>query len=363
MISFLLIMCSINLSCLTGNNTEPNVNPTENRTPDNTLIAVDTMPSLKYTSGIRSILLDKKGVYWLGSHHEGVCRYDGISYKYFTQADGLGSNQVRSIQEDDEGSIWFGTSDGVSSYVNGKIEHHKPKKTHFFLATDHTNRQWSISKDDLWFNAGNDSGIYRYNGKEVEYLNFPVLENNDSFNGFGNTGFSQESTGKIWIASYEAAFGYDGENFVIIDNDFLKFRLQHEGLHIRSILADSKGNLWIGNNGIGVLLKSGDTIINFSKKKGLVHAFSTGMGDLSPAGTLEHVFVIEEDRHGNIWFGDRDTGAWRYDGRTMKNYTIDSTLQSQMIWAIYEDKHGNLLFGMAEGGVYIFKKGVFEKIF
>jgi hypothetical protein len=28
-------------------------------------------------------------------------------------------------------------------------------------------------------------------------------------------------------------------------------------------------------------------------------------------------FAIEEDSEGNIWFGDRDTGAWRYDGKTV----------------------------------------------
>ena len=28
----------------------------------------------------------------------------------------------------------------------------------------------------------------------------------------------------------------------------------NERLHIRSVLADSKGRIWIGNNGIGVLL-------------------------------------------------------------------------------------------------------------
>lgn len=69
------------------------------------------------------------------------------------------------------------------------------------------------------------------------------------------------------------------------------------------------GRIWIGNNGIGVLLKEGETTINFSEKNNLIHPTSTRRGNKSKPGTLENVFAIEEDSEGNIWFGDRDTEA------------------------------------------------------
>jgi ligand-binding sensor domain-containing protein len=78
---------------------------------------------------------------------------------------------------------------------------------------------------------------------------------------------------------------------------------------------------------------------------------------------MEHVFAIEEDLEGNIWFGDRDTGAWKYDGKTMTNYTIDNKLSTPMISSIYNDNNNNLLFGMADGGVYKFNGKSFEKTF
>lgn len=79
--------------------------------------------------------------------------------------------------------------------------------------------------------------------------------------------------------------------------------------------------------------------------------------------TLEHVFAIEEDSEGNIWFGDRDTGAWKYDGKIIVNYTIDKKLQSQMVCAIYIDNTNTLLLGMAAGGVYKFNGKSIEKVF
>lgn len=51
---------------------------------------------------------------------------------------------------------------------------------------------------------------------------------------------------------------------------------------------------------------------------------------MSLPGTLEQVFTIEEDRQGNIWFGDRDAGIWKYDGENMLNYTRRMNLP--MFW-------------------------------
>lgn len=147
---------------------------------------------------------------------------------------------------------------------------------------------------------------------------------------------------------------FDNEKLNLKDNDLL---------HIRSVLVDSKGRIWIGNNGIGVLLMEGNSIINFSEKNNLIHPTSTRRGDKSKPGTLEHVFAIEEDSEGNIWFGDRDTEAWKYDGKTLTNYSISNKLSKPMIWTIYKDNKNNLLFGMADGNIFKFNGRAFEKQF
>jgi ligand-binding sensor domain-containing protein len=346
---YLILILTLNLSCVEKKSSEKEISKTE-------LVKPSKTDTLKFTSGIRTIFQDSKGNYWFGSHQEGVCLFDGESFEYFTTKEGLPDNQIRSIQEGENGNIWFGTANGVSSYDGEKIINHTP------IADDYPQSERGKADNNLWFNAGNNSGIYRSDGQILNYLAFPIPKNENLNNSYGVTGVSKGQDGKVWIVTYAGLFYFDGKSINVFDKSKLALK-ENEVLHIRSVFADSKGRVWIGNNGIGVLLIQGNSIINFSDKNGLIHKNSSKNGNLSPMGTLEHVFVIEEDSEGNIWFGDRDTGAWKFDGKTVKNYTIDVKLSTPMIWSICNDNNNNLLFGMADGGVYKFNGRSFDKSF
>lgn len=345
---YLILILTLNFSCVEKKSTEKETNKPE-------LVATSRTDTLKFTSGIRSIFQDSKGNYWFGSHNEGVSFYDGKSFEYFTTNEGLSDNQIRLIQEDKNGKIWFGTAKGVSVYDKGKF-------TTYSTNSNDPRYEWNETNGDLWFYAGEEDGINRFDGINMNYLIFPKPKNENPDNTYGVTDISKYKDGKVWIATYSALFNYDGKMVNTFDNEKLNLK-ENELLHIRSVLEDSKGRIWIGNNGIGVLLMEGNSIINFSEKHNLIHPTSTRRGDKSKPDTLEHVFAIEEDSEGNIWFGDRDTGAWKYDGKTLTNYSISNKLSNPMIWTIYKDNKNNLLFGMADGNIFQFNGKAFEKQF
>ena len=323
-----------------------------------TTLSVIAQPNLKYTSGIRAIHQDRNNHYWFASHQEGVCRLDENGYTYYTTADGLAGNQVRTIQEDSDGTLWFGTANGVSSYADGKLTTHPVRSD---LVPYRIDLYTPPGPEDYWFNAGHRPGVYHRYGETLRYLRFPPDEAGKP-SAFGVTGIARDIRGQqVWIATYGAVLAYDGRHFRVLDNDYFCELTTHGPLHVRSILLDSRGDLWIGNNGIGVLRGRDGDFVNFSEQQGLTHALSDFRGGTSPPGTLQHVFAITEDRHGHLWFGDRDTGAWHYDGTTMTNYCVDEQLESPMIWQIYEDRAGRLLFAMASGGVYEFVEGNFVR--
>ena len=349
----LILLLTLNFSCVEKK-------PAKKEAYKPELTETAKTDTLKFTSGIRAIFQDSKGNYWLGSHNEGICYYNGKTFEYYTTNEGLQDNQIRSIQEDKNGIIWIGTARGVNSYNGGKLRSYS---TEFNAPKS----DWNSTTESLWFYAGEEDGINRFDGMNMNYLTFPKPKNIDPYNSFGVTGVSTDKEERVWIATYSALFSYDGEAIDVFGHDKLKLE-DNEQVHIRSVLADSKGRVWIGNNGIGVILKKGDSIINFSKEQGKllpINEFkaNTQTQQFIKNTGLQSVFAIEEDGQGNIWFGDRDSGAWKYDGKTLTNYPINDKLLNPMIWTIYKDSDDNILFGMANGGVYKLHEKSFDKRF
>ncbi len=318
---------------------------------------------------VRSILEDSKGYYWFGSWNEGVCRFDGKSLTYFTMEDGLSDNQIRSIHEDRNGVVWFEGGFGISGYDGERII--TPTNKNYTSKDD-----WQLETGDLWFKEDggvgateteSQPGVYRYDGKTFTYLAYPVTADPDRMSGYATTCIAKGKSGNVWFATYTTVFGYDGESFTIFDDKSLGLNASTGWLHVRCVFEDSRGMLWIGNNGIGVILHDGHAATQFTQEKGLGKLGSHGgratpqSGDVTDGSpTLHRVFSIGEDRAGNIWFGTVEHGAWRYDGESLRNYTAEDGLTSKDIMAIYTDRHGNLL--LAGNGVFKFNGTSFDRI-
>jgi len=313
---------------------------------------------LKYTSGVRSILEDTKGNIWFGSYNEGVCLLHNGELQYFTTENGLSNNQVRNIYEDKNGIIWFECGRGLSTYDGKKITIYKERNYN-------SKNEWKLNDSDLWFKGDEtegytklegNSGVYQYDGQKLSYRTFPVTPKSGNNSTYSiSTAFVKPKNGTVWFGSYGAVIGYNGSDFKIIDNEYLGFTEKTGSLHIRSIMEDSKGNLWIGNNGIGVLKYDGKETVNFTAEQKLKKENTKG-------NSLERVFSIGEDTAGNIWFGTVEFGVWRYDGNSVKNFTADDGLESKHIWIIYKSKQGELWVGGANpSGVYRFNGNSFER--
>ncbi|MFT5155053.1 MAG: ligand-binding sensor domain-containing protein [Planctomycetota bacterium] len=314
--------------------------------------AIEAQALLRYEHGVRHIFEDSAGNFWFGSWQEGVCRFDGEQLTYFTVADGLDRNQVRTVAEDRNGTIWFDTGDGICSYDGKRIITNTNRD---YNAKDN----WQLASGDLWFGEDDgriksdeegQPGVYRYDGEQLTFLAFPLPEECDNDWEYKCTGHARGKDGKIWFSTYGSVIGYDGESFSIMNNQSLGYNGSTDNLHVRSILEDSKGRLWIGNNGVGVLLHEDGSTINFTQENGLGSQDNRSGGPLpgdvaAGSPSLDRVFAIAEDSAGNIWFGTTKHGAWRYDGESLRNFTEKDGLFSGKVTAIYTDCHGDLWLG------------------
>ena len=320
---------------------------------------------LNFKTGVRSILEDSKGNIWFGSYSEGVCMLQNGKPHYFTTQNGLSDNQVRNIYEDKNGIIWFECGIGLSIYANEKM-------TVFTERNYDSTKQLKLSDHDLWFKSdasmGNSklekkSGLYQYDGKKLYYHTFTVKNKSGQEIAWAkSTDFVRGKNGVVWFGAYSELIGHDGKQLVTFNNESVGLNGTTENLHIRSLIEDSKGNLWIGNNcgggnsGIGVIKYDGKNFIHFTKQHHLRSEDTKG-------NSLDKVFSICEDSLGNIWFGTNESGVWRYDGHTLKNFTRKNGVDSGIIWIIYKSKSGELWFGGGPNGVYRFNGSSFERKF
>ena len=64
---------------------------------------------------VQCIDKDANGTMWFGTRG-GVSSFDGESWTSYTEGEGLAGNNVLSIAVDPDGSLWFGTGNGVSRF-------------------------------------------------------------------------------------------------------------------------------------------------------------------------------------------------------------------------------------------------------
>jgi ligand-binding sensor domain-containing protein len=327
--------------------------------------AVAGSQRLKFTTGVRSILEDSKGNIWFGSYNEGVCLLQNGELHYFTTQNGLSDNQVRSIYEDKNGVIWLECGVGLSVYSDGRMTVFHER--HYEAPT-----ALQLSDDDLWFksdasfgysNAEKKSGVYQYDGKALYYRTVTVTDSaGQEMPWAKSTGFVRSKNGTIWFGAYGVLIGHDGRQWITITNASAGLNGTTENLHIRALMEDSKGNLWIGNNcgggnsGIGVIRYDGKSFLHFSKQQRVRTEDTRG-------NSLDKVFSIGEDSAGNIWFGTNESGVWRYDGHRLKNFTKVDGVDSGITWVIYKSKAGELWIGGGPNGVYRFNGQSFERIY
>ena len=246
-------------------------------------------------STITCSLQDKEGNRWFGTFGDGVFHFDGETFANITQKEGLCNDSIISILEDTLDNLWFGTSDGLCRY-DGKTFTHVPIP---------------------WY----DDGDMESNSNHVVCM---LLD----------------KKGNIWLGTWGGgAYRYDGKSFSsFLENAGWIYDNGRHYNHISSILEDTLGNIWFTSlSHGGVSRYDGKGITHYTPKDGL---------------SDDMILSSHQDRAGNIWFGARDSGLYRYSttsGRFI-NYTVADGLIDNCVSDIHEDKLGKLWLVGGRGG-------------
>lgn len=111
--------------------------------------------------------------------------------------------------------------------------------------------------------------------------------------------------------------------------------------YIRSIFQDSRGHLWFGTIGEGVVRYDGKTLTYFS----------------SPDGFHQNtVYAINEDKNGNLWFGT-DQGVYKYGAAGAPGKSLPTGVAAQAGFRNYNQKDGLSQLDITRKGILVDQSG------
>jgi len=253
----------------------------------------------------------RDGSLWIGTNGGGLTRHRNGVFTTYTQQDGLAGNFVFSVCEDTGGSLWIGTSGGLSRLTNGQFSSFNSDDG---LSDDHI---WVVCFDDgdesLWI--GTKRGLCRWkNGEFISYAHESTIGT------ISVLSLALDSKNSLWI-------GTQGNGLVRFQDGKFRAYSSEDGFHsknIWSLCEDGLGSLWIGTD---------HKLWRY--RNGKFSSLSTEEG-LSRKG----VGAFCSDREGSLWIGSYGDGLNRLRDGKFLTYTTMEGLVDDTVYSIFEDKEG-----------------------
>ena len=311
-------------------------------------------------SWVKSICQDQQGFMWFGTH-DGLNKYDGYNFTVYKHSlknkNSISDNSIESLHEDKNGNLWIGTENGLNLYDRNNDR---------FIHDD----SWPQGKITCFLELGNgrfyigsNTGLQLFDHKNDTTISF-LHDEDDSLtlsNNYINSIVSDKK-GNIWIGTL------DGLNLL----DTLKYRFKHfrknnkgnsiSNNEVRALHIDSKGRIWIGT-------REGLDLLTY--KKGQPEKFKLVNYQHNPENqssiTNGAILTLMEDKSGNLWIGTEDGGLNIIDLNSLEKNEIvfnhykheendNSSLSYNSIYSIYEDRTANIWVGTFGNGINIYNK-------
>ncbi|WP_447642460.1 MULTISPECIES: hybrid sensor histidine kinase/response regulator transcription factor [Chitinophagaceae] len=279
---------------------------------------------------IFSFCEDNKGNVWIGTDGAGLKYWDRkknafLSYK--KEAHQIGGNFITGIVQDGAEHVWLSIwYNGINRFdiPTGQYKQYKL----YNKVKDRTEKNtWFVYRDTrstLWASTTNNGTLYQYD---------PLIDSFYVFDGrLENIQVMHEDKdGRLWAGDYN--------NLILLDRTKHHHLFYKINYPVRSILDDSRGFLWVGTEGGGLLV--------IDKKTMRYKRYST-MDGLPDNAVLR----LQNDGNGNIWLSTfSGLASISISDRTVKRLPVDNPEKrnqfSYNAGAVLSD--GTLLFGGING--------------
>ena len=277
------------------------------------------------------ITQDSQGHLWFGFNY--LTRFDGTSFYRYEDKDGFRQDGTASVLDTDHtGKVWIGQFERTQKlwcYADGTFESVQVDLGGQLrkIQCDREGRMWFSTSKGVLYQDGDELRRFTH----TDGLPHPAVK-----------AVFQDREHQFWFATWQGVGLYDAHSISIFDLSEA-FAEDKDPGEISQIIQDRQGDIWIGRRSpiLNALTKS---VARFDGEHFVFSGPEQGFD-------IDNCFSMHEDREGYLWFGGRN-GLFCYDGQAFKKMKIAAGLDDKSISAIAQDLQGQFLFGYWERGTY-----------
>ena len=319
---------------------------TRRATGDWSLEKVYTDKSGLVSWDVKALAEASDGTLWVGTT-EGISRLrlggEPVVLKNLTRAQGLSDRHITALAEDQAGNIWAGTEGaGVMRIDRLGFTTYREQDG---LPTD---RVFSVFEDQAGELLAVTTGAGDQRSRSVEIFDGVRFHGvapkpyGDRAGWGWNQVLLQGRTGEWWAATKVGLCRYPAMKAAELEgrNPRICYSRNDE---VFRIFEDSKGGIWASAQS-----PRGDELMRWDPRTDTVFHFPAPRIPGEPSDDLVSAFA--EDQQGNIWMGLYKGGLYRYDGRGFQHFQQSDGMPGGAILALLPGE-GGLWIGSSGGGL------------
>lgn len=302
--------------------------------------------------------LIKKDVIWVGTNGNGlysIKKNENGNYiqQNFLQNDfnshSISSNIVNSILQDDNGSIWIGTQDGLSFFdpIKQFFEHYNYQFGNPNSLLD--KNVWSIYEDSLDIYVGTREGITVINSKNNSFNQFPFKGENANNSVYS---LKKDKNNRFWAGTSDGLYIFNPINGTYTNVPYRDEKESNHDNRVNYIHFDNQNNLWAA-------CKEGIARVTLDSLK---HQFYSNLDTGRYKLPKYECKTVITDKNGVIWIGliggglckgVSDAGnKYQYQFITHSNEGGDTlSISNNTVLSILEGQNNDIWIGTYGGGL------------
>lgn len=274
---------------------------------------------------VTAITQDLLGNFWISLADKGMISITNGKIRKIKSDTIIDYIPTLSIFTESNGTIWFGTEEGLVVYSNGKFYQYEGKT----LSSACINRINGDREGNIWF-ATDRTGI-----SKLTHGKFSIFRTDSTVNSI-----CEDRKGRMWLGTDDGLLCLDNEH--LVENKLTEYV---KGVRIRHVAIAMNGDLLVS-----CYKKYGQIRYNFSTDE-----IKSWTVDKGLAGNK--VRVALEVSPGEIYVGTTTGLSVIHSDGSISNLRQRDGFENEYIMCIYQDHKEYVWIGTDGGGIYVMKKG------